>query len=51
MRDQKLTTDKVDIGFHATEAVVQRVQQRAFVLIVVMGMGMNERHGFRSKAC
>jgi hypothetical protein len=46
-----LAIDKMDIGFHAAEAVVQRIQQGAFVLIVVMGMGMNERHRFRSKAC
>ena len=50
MRDQQPAIDEMDIGFDAAEAVVQRVQQRACVLIVIMGMGMNQRHGLGSKA-
>jgi hypothetical protein len=50
MRNQEPAIDKVDIGFDAAETAVQRVQQRALVLIIIMSMGVNQRHGLGSKA-
>jgi hypothetical protein len=50
MRDQKLAIDEVDIRFDAAKAAVQRVHQRALVLIIIMGMAVNEWHGLGSHA-
>jgi hypothetical protein len=50
MGDQELAIDEIDVSFHAAEAMVQRVQQRAFVLVVIMGMGMNQWYWFRAEA-
>ena len=38
MRDEELAIDEMDIGFDAAKPAVQRVEQGAFVLIVIMGM-------------
>ena len=50
MRDKEPAIDEEYIGFDAAEAAVQGVQQRALVLVVVMGMGVDQRHRFRSEA-
>jgi hypothetical protein len=50
MSAEELAIHEVDIGFDTAEAAVQGVQQRAFVLIVIVGVAMNQRHRFGSKA-
>jgi hypothetical protein len=50
MGHKELAIHKINIRLHAAEAVVQGVEQRAFVLIVVMGMDVDQRHGFRARA-
>jgi len=34
---------EVDIGFHAAESVVKRIEQRAFMLVIVVGVRVYER--------
>ena len=50
MGHQELAIDQINIGLHAAEAVIQGIEQRALVFIVVMGMGVDERHRFRAGA-
>jgi hypothetical protein len=43
MRHEKLAIHEIDVRLDAAETVVERVEQRAFVLVVVMGVSVNER--------
>ena len=45
VRDQQLAIDQINIGFDTTEAMIERVQQRTLVLIVVMRVNASERPG------
>src|SRR5262249_41916687 len=44
--DQEFTIDEKDVGLDAGKAVVQGVEQRMLVLIVIVGMSVDERRGF-----
>ena len=50
MGDEQAAINEMNIGLDAAKAVVQGVEQRAFVLIVIMGMGVNQRRRFGSPA-
>src|ERR1043165_1550885 len=42
MGDQEFTFDDVNVGLDAAEAALKGIEQRAFVQVVVVGMGVNE---------
>ena len=41
-----MAINEMDIGFDAAKAAIQGVEQGTFVLVIIMGMGVNQRHGF-----
>ena len=43
MGDEKFAVDEIDVGFDRVEPLVQRVEQRSFVLVVVVGVSVFER--------
>ncbi len=43
VRDQQLAVDEEDVGFDAGEAVIERIEQRPLVKIVVVSVGLCER--------
>ena len=45
--DEKLSGHGKDVGLDACEAVVQRIQQRTGMLVVIMGVHVWKRHGGR----
>ena len=40
--DEELTIHEVDVGFDTAKAVVQRIEQWAFVFIIIVGVAMDE---------
>lgn len=43
MRDEQLTVHEPDVGLNGGEAVLERVEQRAVVLVVVVGVRLRQR--------
>ena len=44
---QQVAFDKVDVGLNAAKTMVEGVEERAVVLVVVVGMGVRQRDGLR----
>jgi hypothetical protein len=42
VRHQQITIDEPDIGLHAAKPAFERVEQRALVFVVVVGVGARE---------
>ena len=38
VRDEQLAIDEINVGFNAAKAVIERIEQWAFVLVIVVGM-------------
>src|SRR5205085_11077907 len=45
VRHEKLAVDQVNISFDAAEAVVECVQERTFVFVVIVCVHTRQRHG------
>ena len=43
MSDEELTVHEINIGFDAAESMIERIQERARVLIIIMRMGAGQR--------
>jgi len=43
--DEELAGDEVDVGFDVAEALVESVEERAGVFVVVVGVGLREGFG------
>jgi hypothetical protein len=42
VRDEKFAADEVDVGFNAGESVIEGVEKRAGVFVVIMRMGLGK---------
>ena len=40
VRDEECAIDEVDVRFYAAETVIERVEERAGVFVVVVGVGV-----------
>jgi hypothetical protein len=45
MRNQQLPVDEVNVRFDAAKAVLERVEQRTGMLVIVVGVRVTERRG------
>jgi hypothetical protein len=52
MADEKFAVGKVDVSFNAAEVVVQSVEERAGVFVIIVSVGLQKRRGrVRRKQC
>jgi len=38
MRDEEFSINEVDVGFDAAEAIIERVEERALVFVIIVGV-------------
>jgi len=43
MGDQELAVHEVDVSFHTAEAVIESIEERVGMLVIVVGMNIGER--------